>query len=239
MCLAPIGLFFAVFQVVSLRMSRKKVLKIVIGLVYTYVGLVLFLTGVNVGFMPAGTYLGRQIASLPNAWVLVPIGMLMGWFIVQAEPAVHVLNHQVEELTSGAIPGKAMSMSLSIGVAVSIGLAMIRVITGISVFYFLIPGYLIALIMTFFSPKIFTAIAFDSGGVASGPMTATFLLPFATGACEALGGNVVTDAFGVVAMVAMTPLLTIQMLGLVYKFKLRKSDVAETIAPEDEEIIDL
>ena len=238
-CLAPIGVFFAAFQVVSLRLSRKQVMKIVIGLIYTYVGLVLFLTGVNVGFMPAGTYLGRQIAALPNDWVLVPIGMLMGWFIVQAEPAVHVLNHQVEELTSGAIPGKAMSMSLSIGVAVSIGLAMIRVVTGVSVFYFLIPGYLAALIMTFFTPKIFTAIAFDSGGVASGPMTATFLLPFATGACEALGGNVVTDAFGVVAMVAMTPLLTIQMLGLVYKFKLKKSEVAETVAPEDEEIIDL
>ena len=234
-CLAPIGLFFALFQIFSLHLSRKKVLKIVIGLVYTYAGLVLFLTGVNVGFMPAGTYLGRQIASLSNEWVLVPIGMLMGWFIVQAEPAVHVLNHQVEELTSGAIPGKAMSLSLSIGVAVSIGLAMIRVITGISVFYFLIPGYSIALIMSFFSPKIFTAIAFDSGGVASGPMTATFLLPFAIGACEALGGDVVTDAFGVVAMVAMTPLLTIQMLGLAYKFKLKKSEVADTVAPEDEE----
>jgi hypothetical protein len=162
----------------------------------------------------------------------------MGWFIVQAEPAVHVLNHQVEEITSGAIPGKAMSTSLSIGVAVSIGLAMVRVLTGISIFWFLIPGYLAAIIMSYYVPKMFTAIAFDSGGVASGPMTATFLLPFAQGACNAMGGNVVTDAFGVVAMVAMTPLLTIQMLGLVYQRKLKAAGTEAPVAIDDE-IIDL
>ena len=238
MCLAPIAIFFAIFQVISLRLKKKKVLQIVVGIFYTYVGLVLFLTGVNVGFLPAGSYLGSQIANLSYNWILVPIGMLMGWFIVQAEPAVHVLNHQVEEITSGAIPGKAMSTSLSIGVAVSIGLAMIRVLSGISIFWFLIPGYLAPIIMSFFVPKMFTAIAFDSGGVASGPMTATFLLPFAQGACNAMGGNVVTDAFGVVAMVAMTPLLTIQMLGLVYQRKLK---AAGTEAPVviDDEIVDL
>ena len=241
--LAPIAAFFAVFQVVSLRMPRKNVLKIVVGLLYTYVGLVLFMTGVNVGFLPAGTYLGRQIAALDQNWVLIPIGMLMGWFIVQAEPAVHVLNRQVEELTSGAIPGKAMSTSLSIGVAVSIGLAMLRVLTGVSIFVLLVPGYLCAIGLSFVVPKIFTAIAFDSGGVASGPMTATFLLPFAMGACETLGGNVVTDAFGVVAMVAMTPLITIQLLGLAYKWKLRKTEMPDAPAPEmpaaDDEIIEL
>ena len=188
------------------------------------------------GFLPAGTYLGRQIASLPFNWLLAPIGMLMGWFIVQAEPAVHVLNRQVEEITSGAIPGGAMGASLSVGVAASIGLAMVRVLTGVSIFAFLVPGYLLAVVLSFFVPKIFTSIAFDSGGVASGPMTATFLLPFAMGACEALGGNIVTDAFGVVAMVAMTPLLTIQLLGLAYQWKL-KAQLAQ--AAEDEEIIDL
>ena len=235
--LFPIAAFFAVFQVVALRLKRKKVLKILIGLLYTYIGLALFLTGVNVGFLPAGTYLGRQIAALPFNWILIPIGMLMGWFIVQAEPAVHVLNKQVEEITSGAIPGSAMSASLSIGVAVSIGLAMVRVLTGISIFAFLAPGYLIAVALSFFVPKIFTSIAFDSGGVASGPMTATFLLPFAMGACEALGGSIVTDAFGVVAMVAMTPLLTIQLLGLVYQWKLKRAKLAE--AAEDEEVIEL
>ena len=238
-CLAPIALFFAVFQAVSLKLKKKKVLKIVIGILYTYVGLVLFLTGANVGFMPAASYLSRQIAGLSFNWILIPIGMLMGWFIVQAEPAVHVLNKQVEEITSGAIPGKAMSTSLSIGVAVSIGLAMMRVMTGISIFWLVVPGYLAAIVMSFFAPRIFTAIAFDSGGVASGPMTATFLLPFAQGACEALGGNVVTDAFGVVAMVAMTPLLTIQMLGLLYQLKMKRAAQETPPAPVDEEIIEL
>jgi hypothetical protein len=228
--LFPIAAFFGVFQVLALRLKQKKVLKIVIGLLYTYIGLALFLTGVNVGFLPAGTYLGRQIAALSFNWLLIPTGMLMGWFIVQAEPAVHVLNKQVEEITSGA-----MSASLSIGVAVSIGLAMVRVLTGISIFVFLVPGYLLAVVLSFFVPKIFTSIAFDSGGVASGPMTATFLLPFAMGACEALGGNIVTDAFGVVSMVAMTPLLTIQLLGLAYQWKLK----AQLAQAEDEEIIDL
>ena len=194
-----------------------------IGILYTYLGLVLFLTGVNVGFSPLGYALGAALAEGWKVYLLAPLAMLMGWFIVQAEPAVHVLNRQVEELTSGAIPGKAMSTSLSIGVAVSIGLAMLRVLTGISIFVLLVPGYLCAIGLSFVVPKIFTAIAFDSGGVASGPMTATFLLPFAMGACETLGGNVVTDAFGVVAMVAMTPLITIQLLGLVYQLKLKKA----------------
>ena len=237
--LIPIAGLFLVFQVVTRRFKGNELLRIGLGLVYTYLGLVLFLCGVNVGFMPAGNYLGYQIATLPYRWVLIPIGMLMGWFIVQAEPAVHVLNKQVEEITSGAIPGKAMSTSLSIGVAVSIGLAMMRVMTGISIFWLVVPGYLAAIVMSFFVPKIFTAIAFDSGGVASGPMTATFLLPFAQGACEALGGNVVTDAFGVVAMVAMTPLLTIQMLGLLYQLKMKKAAQETPPAPVDEEIIEL
>lgn len=151
--------------------------------------------------------------------MLIPIGMVIGYFIVKAEPAVYVLKEQVEEITSGAISGEAMGLSLSLGVAASIGLAMIRVLTGISIFWFILPGYFIALCLSFFVPKIFTAIAFDSGGVASGPMTATFLLPFAMGACQAVGGNIVQDAFGVVAMVAMTPLITIQVMGAIYKYR--------------------
>lgn len=217
--LFPIVLFFGIFQVLSLKLSKKALIKIMIGLAYTYIGLVLFLTGVNVGFMPAGNYLGQVIAGLPYRWIIVPIGMVIGYFIVMAEPAVYVLTKQVEELTDGAIPSKAMETSLSIGVSCSIALAMIRVLTGISILWFIIPGYAIALILSFFVPKIFTAIAFDSGGVASGPMTATFLLPFAMGACVTVGGNIVTDAFGVVAMVAMTPLITIQMLGLIYQIQ--------------------
>ena len=217
--LLPIILFFFIFQIVSLHLHKKTLVKIIIGIIYTYIGLVLFLTGVNVGFMPAGNYLGQVIAGLSYPWIIVPIGMLIGYFIVKAEPAVYVLTEQVEELTSGAISAKAMGMSLSIGVAFSLGLSMVRVLTGISILWFLLPGYAVALGLTFFVPKIFTAIAFDSGGVASGPMTATFLLPFSMGACEALGGNVVTDAFGVVAMVAMTPLITIQILGLIYQIQ--------------------
>ena len=217
--LLPIILFFFIFQIVSLQLHKKTLVKIIIGIIYTYIGLVLFLTGVNVGFMPAGNYLGQVIAGISYPWIIVPIGMLIGYFIVKAEPAVYVLTEQVEELTSGAISAKAMGMSLSIGVAFSLGLAMVRVLIGISILWFLLPGYAVALGLTFFVPKIFTAIAFDSGGVASGPMTATFLLPFSMGACEALGGNVVTDAFGVVAMVAMTPLITIQILGLIYQIQ--------------------
>ena len=217
--LLPIVAFFAVFQIISLKMKGRALLKVVIGILYTYVGLVLFLTGVNVGFMPAGNYLGETIAGLSYRWVLIPIGMVIGYFIVKAEPAVYVLKEQVEEITSGAISGEAMGLSLSLGVAASIGLAMIRVLTGISIFWFILPGYFIALCLSFFLPKIFTAIAFDSGGVASGPMTATFLLPFAMGACQAVGGNIVQDAFGVVAMVAMTPLITIQVMGAIYKYR--------------------
>ncbi len=217
--LLPIVAFFAVFQIISLKMKGRALLKVVIGILYTYVGLVLFLTGVSVGFMPAGNYLGETIAGLSYRWVLIPIGMVIGYFIVKAEPAVYVLKEQVEEITSGAISGEAMGLSLSLGVAASIGLAMIRVLTGISIFWFILPGYFIALCLSFFVPKIFTAIAFDSGGVASGPMTATFLLPFAMGACQAVGGNIVQDAFGVVAMVAMTPLITIQVMGAIYKYR--------------------
>lgn len=217
--LFPIVFFFAIFQLISRDINKKTLIKIGIGLVYTYLGLVLFLTGVNVGFMPAGNYLGQIIAGFSYAWVIIPIGMVIGYFIVLAEPAVFVLTRQVEEMTSGAISAKAMRLSLSIGVSLSVGLSMIRVLTGISILCLLIPGYAVALILTFFVPKIFTAIAFDSGGVASGPMTATFLLPFAMGACASRGGNIITDAFGIVAMVAMTPLITIQIMGMVFKLK--------------------
>ena len=224
--LLPIAAFFAVFDLVSLHLERKQLIRIGVGLAYTYLGLVIFLTGVNVGFMPAGNYLGSVIAGLSCNWIIIPIGMLIGYFIVMAEPAVYVLMRQVEELTDGAIPGSAMKHSLSIGVAVSVGLAMIRVLTGISIFYLLVPGYAVAIVLSFFVPKLFTAIAFDSGGVASGPMATTFLLPFAMGACSAVGGNIVTDAFGVVAMVAMTPLITIQGLGLIYRLRTKHGAVA-------------
>lgn len=245
--LAPIVAFFFLFNTFYIKMPKKPLISISVGLIFTYVGLVLFLTGVNVGFMPVGNYIGNLIGSKSFNWLLLPIAMLIGYFIVKAEPAVHVLNKQVEDLTAGSIPARAMELSLSIGVATSLGLAMIRVLTGISVMYFLVPGYVLALGLSFFTPKIFTSIAFDSGGVASGPMTATFLLPFAMGACEAIGGpeRIVSDAFGVVAMVAMTPLITIQLLGVEYKFRTRKeSEARERVqakieAYTDDDIIEL
>ena len=237
--LAPIAVFLVLFQLVTKRLKRRALLSMAVGLAYVYVGLALFLTGVNVGFMPVGSFLGGSIAGHTYNWILIPIAMVIGYFIVQAEPAVHVLNKQVEEITAGAIPAHAMNIALSVGVAVSLGLAMIRVLTGISIMWFLIPGYAISLALSFVVPEIFTSVAFDSGGVASGPMTATFLLPFALGACEAVGGNLVTDAFGVVAMVAMTPLVTIQLLGVSYQRKLNRAKAPAAPAVAVEPIIEL
>lgn len=245
--LLPIVVFFGVFQVAVFKMTRRNLLRICVGLVYTYIGLVLFLAGANVGFMPAGNYIAQVLAGLPYRWVIIPIGVLIGYFIVKAEPAVYVLNKQVEEITDGAISEKAMGTSLSIGVAVSVGLAMMRVLVGINILWFMIPGYVFALALTFFVPKLFTAIAFDSGSVASGAMTAAFLLPFAQGACIAVGGDMFTDAFGIVAMVAMTPLITVQLMGVIaaVRTRLRKQKLA-AITPaaafemlDDDAIIDL
>ena len=217
--MVPICLMFLLFQLITRRFKHTQLWRIVSGLVYTYAGLVMFLTGVNVGFMPAGELIGSYIGGGEQPFLLIPIGMVMGYFIVSAEPAVHVLIKQVEEVSMGSISQGAMKQGLSIGVAVSIGIAMLRVLTGISILWFLIPGYAVSLGLTFFVPQLFTGVAFDAGGVASGPMTAAFLLPFAMGACEAAGGSLMTDAFGLVAMVAMTPLVTIQLLGLAGRVK--------------------
>ena len=222
----PICGVFLLFQLFTRRFKRTQLLKIASGLVYTYVGLVMFLTGVNVGFMGAGELIGATIAGGELPFLLIPVGMVMGYFIVAAEPAVHVLVKQVEEVSMGSISQSAMRQGMSIGVAISIGIAMLRVLTGISILWFLIPGYAISLALTFFVPQLFTGVAFDAGGVASGPMTATFLLPFAMGACQAWGGNLMTDAFGLVALVAMTPLVAIQLLGLVGRVRKRLADDA-------------
>ena len=240
LALLPIVVFFLIFQIVSLRLRKLPFLRVMMGILYTYAGLVLFLTGVNVGFSPVGYALGAALTEGWKLWLLIPLAMLMGWFIINAEPAVHILNRQVEDLSAGAISARAMGMSLSIAVSAAGGLAMLRVITGVSIMYFLVPGYFIALALSFFVPRTFTAIAFDSGGVASGPLTATFMLPFAMGACEALGGNVMTDAFGLVALVAMMPLITVQVMGAIYVIKSRRAE-KEPALPDfgDNEIIEL
>ena len=243
LAVGPIVVFFLIFRLLTGEKTARGLGKIMVGVVYTFVGLTLFLTGVNVGFLPLGHELGKILGESNLKWIIVPIGMIIGYFIVAAEPAVQVLKKQVEEETEGAIPQKALGLTLSVGVAISVGIALLRVLTGIPIMYVIIPGYAIAIILSFIVPDVFVSIAFDSGGVASGPMTATFLLPFAVGACAAVGGNVDTDAFGVVAMVAMTPLIAIQILGLVYKLKqmkAKKSELADvTSATESAEIIEL
>lgn len=228
----PIVGVFLVFQLISRRFKKHQILRVASGFVYTYIGLVLFLTGANVGFMPAGSLIGEVIASSSYKYLLIPVGMIMGYFIVAAEPAVAVLKKQVEDISGGRISQTSIGLGLSIGVAVSVGIAMLRILTGVSIMWFLIPGYVISLVISFFVPPIYTGAAFDSGGVASGPMTTTFLLPFAVGACTALGGNILTDAFGIVAMVAMTPLITIQCIGLYSEIKRREKSkkFAEEVA---------
>ena len=219
--LLPVVGVFVVFQLIARRYQLHQLLRIGSGFLYTYAGLVMFLTGANVGFMPAGKLIGEEIAGSSYKYLLIPVGMLVGYFIVAAEPAVHVLKKQVEEISSGRITQTSIGIGLSVGVAVSVGIAMLRILTGIPLMWFMIPGYAISLLISFFVPPLYTGVAFDSGGVASGPMTTTFLLPFAVGACTAVGGNLLTDAFGIVAMVAMTPLITIQLIGLYAQIKHR------------------
>ena len=239
--LVPILWVFLIFQWLTHRYHGLQIKRIIVGFGYTYIGLVLFLCGANVGFAPVGAYLGKELAGLSLRWILVPIGALIGYYIVKAEPAIQVLNHQVEAVTNGAISVKMMNRCMQIGVAASVGLAMLRVLTGISIQWFVIPGYIIALVLSRMVPDIFIGIAFDSGGVASGPMTSTFLLPLSIGVCEALGGNLMTDAFGVVALVALTPLVAIQLMGLVYKLKTAKrtQTVPAAIADDCDMIVDL
>lgn len=237
--LAPITAFFLIMQVFFIKLPTKRLIRILIGILYTYLGLTLFLTGVNVGFMATGTYIGAQVAHV-NRYLIIPIGMLVGAFIVLAEPAIHILNKQVEEITGSMISRKSMFTVLMISMALAVGVSMLRVSTGINILYIIVPGYVIAIALSFFVPKIFTGIAFDSGGVASGPVTATFLLPFAMGACDALGGNILADAFGTIGTVALVPLIVLQVLGLSYKIKIhRKSSAlkrrnAELLAREGE-----
>ena len=235
----PIAAVFVLFQLLTHYYRRRQLLRTGVGFLYTVIGLILFLTGVNVGFTPVGNLLGSGLAGSAYRWVLIPIGALIGYYIVKAEPAVQVLNKQVEDITGGTVSQSMMNTALSIGVACAVMLSMVRVLTGISIYWILVPGYALALILARFVPSVFVGIAFDSGGVASGPMTSTFLLPLAMGACTALGGNVVTDAFGVVALVALAPPVAIQIMGALYVH--RSKAVAKNKADllSDDGVIDL
>jgi len=236
--LLPMLILFVIFQLVTLHLRPRALLKIGAGTVYTYFGLVLFLASANIGFMPAGYLLGSTLVTHTQPWVLVLVGLAIGYFVVAAEPAVFVLKRQVEDVTAGAISAKSMGVGLSVGVAISVGLAMVRVLTGLSILYFVIPGYALTLVLTFIVPRLFTSIAFDSGAVASGPLAATFMLPFAIGASEALGGNIFTDAFGIVAMVALFPVITLQCFGVAYVIKSKQVAKEVEVMAEDT-IIDL
>ncbi|MEG1527958.1 MAG: DUF1538 domain-containing protein [Clostridia bacterium] len=222
LALLPIIIFFLIYNFAVLHLPKKYIIKTMFGVFYVFVGLTLFLTGVNVGFAAVGKILGSKIISSPYSWLIIPVGALIGFFIVVAEPAVHVLNEQVEQISNGLIKKKQMMLSLMFGVSLAVALSMLRIVASLSIWWFILPGYAVAFILSLFTPKIYSAIAFDSGGVASGPMTATFLLPFALGVCSAKQGNIFTDAFGIVALVAMTPVVTIQILGLVATIKQKK-----------------
>ena len=220
----PMIIIFLLFQIMYLKLALRKLLRLGVGILFTYIGLIIFLLGANYGFLPAGSQLGEQLASLSYNWVIIPAGIILGFTVVLAEPAVWVLTQQIERITAGLIPKRVMLVTLSIGIAVAVGLAMLRIYTGLHILWFLIPGYALALLLMNYVDTIFIAIAFDSGGVASGVMASTFVLPFALGACTAVKGNVLTDAFGAVAMIAMVPLIAIQLLGLVFKIKRVKAE---------------
>ncbi|MDE6869350.1 MAG: DUF1538 domain-containing protein, partial [Clostridia bacterium] len=242
LALALIVVFFLILQFTVLKLPRQKLAQIGIGIAYTFFGLVIFLVAVEVGFMPIGFKLGTEIANFSQP-VLAVFGLVIGFVVVLAEPAVHVLNKQVEQVTGGGVKKIEMLIALSLAVGVSLCLSIIRMIFHFSLLYYLIPGYLISLGLSFFVPRVYTAIAFDSGGVASGPLTSSFILPLIVGACVSINGgadSILTDAFGVVAMVAMTPLITIQALGFkaIMSAKVRdKIAMKRILSADDEQII--
>jgi hypothetical protein len=241
--LGLIVVFFFILQLLFLKLPVKKLLQIGVGILYTFVGLVIFLSSVEIGFMPIGYKMGTELASKHPA-LLAVFGFVIGMVVVLAEPAIHVLKGQVEEITNGTVSKTSMMIALSVGVGISICLSMIRIIFDFSILYYLIPGYFISLGLSFFVPRIYTAIAFDSGGVASGPLTSSFILPMAIGACVSISGvpSVMENAFGIVAMVAMTPLITIQVMGFraIVAGRVRDEVMMKHILDaDDEQIIEL
>lgn len=229
--LIPILVIFLIFQKVSFKMSRRTVRKIITGLVFTFIGLVFFLVGVNAGFMDVGRAIGQSIASLDNKAYVIVVAFVLGLVTILAEPAVHVLTRQIEDVTSGYVKRSVVMFSLCIGVGLAIALSIIRIlIPELQLWHYLLPGYILAIALSYITPKLFVGIAFDSGGVASGPMTATFILAFVQGAAGAIeGADVLIDGFGMIAMVALTPLIALQVLGLIFKLKSRKEGLVKDV----------
>lgn len=222
--LAPLVLIFAVGNHFYFKVLKRRKRQIYIGSLYTFIGLVIFLVGVNAGFMEAGRIVGSSIQDLGKPWLTVLVGFILGLVVILAEPAVYVLTNQVEEVTSGHLSRKVVLTTLSIGVAFAVSLSIVRILVpALSLWHFLLPGYLISMILTRYVPSLFIGIAFDSGGVASGPMTATFIFAFAQGvSSQAATADVLIDGFGIIAMVAMAPLISLQILGVIYKLKSKK-----------------
>jgi len=222
--LVPLLVLFCIFNHTTFKLSRRKFNRILIGLLFTFVGLSLFLTGVNAGFMAVATKVGYNLAVLNGSGLVIFIGFILGLAVILAEPAVYVLTEQIETVTSGYLKRPVIVTTLAIGVAAAVVLCMIRILVPhIQLWYYLLPGYIISITMAYYVPNLFVGIAFDSGGVASGPMTATFVLAFAQGVAQAIeGANVLIDGFGVIATVAMTPLIAVQALGLIFKLKAAK-----------------
>jgi len=241
LALGMIVAFFLICQVIFLKLSRRHLMRIAVGVAFTYFGLVIFLTGVNVGFMPIGYKMGYVLSGMEDTFLIL-FGLVVGVLVVLAEPAIHVLNTQVEDVTGGLVSKRSMMMGLCIGVGAAIALSMVRIVYDFSLVYYIIPGYFISLALSLFVPPVYTAIAFDSGGVASGPMTSGFILPFAIGACVSLQGSeaVLRDAFGVVALVAMAPLITIQLLGfrgIIAEKRAEKRAMKRILDADDQQII--
>jgi hypothetical protein len=229
LALLPIVVIFVVFQMISFKLKKKPLKRIIKGLLYTLIGLVLFLTGVNAGFMDVGSLVGYNVASIDNKAVLIAIGALLGLVVILAEPAVYVLTKQIEDVTSGYLKRKVVLVALSLGVSLAVGLSMLRIIVPeIKLWHYLLPGYILAIVLSYLVPKLFVGMSFDSGGVSSGPMTATFILAFAQGAAESIeGANVLVDGFGLIAMVALMPIIALQILGLIFKIKTVKGGISE------------
>jgi len=227
--LIPMLILFIIFQFISFKLNRKQFRVIIMGFVYTFIGLTLFLTGVNAGFMDVGTLVGYGVAARGSTLLTVGTGFILGVVTILAEPAVYVLTHQIEDVTSGYVNRKLVMSALAVGIGVAVAMSMLRIIVpGINLWHYLLPGYIISIALSFFTPKLFVGIAFDSGGVASGPMTATFILAFAQGVADAVeGADVLVDGFGMIAMVAMTPLIALQILGLIYRAKSHKGGLSD------------
>ncbi|MDV2884433.1 DUF1538 domain-containing protein [Alkalihalophilus pseudofirmus] len=223
--LLPLLVFFLVFQFFFLKLEKDKIINIGKGMVLSFFGLALFLQGVHVGFFPAGELMGEVLGGLSYSWILIPIGFVLGFVATFAEPAVRILNEQVEKVSGGYISERVMLYTLSIGVGVSIALSMLRILAGFSLWYYIIPGYLLAVVLLFLSSNTFSAIAFDSGGVATGPMTVTFILAIAVGVASVTEGrDPLMDGFGMIALVALAPILSVLILGVLFERKGRESN---------------